>query len=189
MNEENRKQVIGLVALLLVLGGALWFSVFKKDPTDGPAIGASTTASSQQTLAAAQAAGVSSRISSVFQEAPVDLQELIVNIKEVEFNYRDAHDSRNPTAALVGDPMLFRARRVPGGGDELAENLLYEANRKNLSGIIWDDEKPLAVIDDAVVYVGYEFEEPIIVKTIERDFVVLAIAGEDIEVVRQLKEQ
>ena len=188
MNEENRKQVIGLVAVLLVLGGALWFSVFKKD-SSGPSIEASPTGSSQQTLAAAEAAGVSSRISSVFQEAPVDLQELIVNIKEVEFNYKDAHDSRNPTAALVGDPMLFRARRIPRGGDELAENLLYEANRKNLSGIIWDDVTPLAVIDNAVVYVGYEFEEPIIVKTIERDYVVLAITGEDIEVVRQLKEQ
>ena len=85
--------------------------------------------------------------------------------------------------------MLFRARRVPGAEGELAENLLYEANRKNLTGIIWDDVTPLAVIDNAVVYVGYEFEEPIIVKTIERDYVVLAIAGEDIEVVRQLKEQ
>ena len=188
MNEEKRKQVIGLVAILLVLGGALWFTVFKKDSA-GPSIEASPTGSTQQTLAAAGAAGVSSRISSVFQEAPVDLQELIVNIKEVEFNYRDAHDSRNPTAALVGDPMQFRARRIPGSGDELAENLLYEANRKNLSGIIWDDETPLAVIDNAVVYVGYEFEEPIIVKTIERDYVVLAITGEDIEVVRQLKEQ
>lgn len=187
MNEEKKKQVIALVAVLLVLGGALWFS-FKKD-SSASVVEARPTDSSQQTPAATAAAGVSSRISSVFQEAPVDLQELIENIKEVEFNYRDAHDSRNPTAALVGDPMIFRARIVPGAEGELAENLLYEANRKNLTGIIWDDVTPLAVIDNAVVYVGYEFEEPIIVKTIERDYVVLAITGEDLEVVRQLKEQ
>lgn len=188
MNEEKRKQLIALVALLLVLGGAIWFFVFKKDP-EGPAIQARATDTGQETLSGQAATGVSSRIESVFQEAPLDLQELIQNIKEVEFNYRDAHDSRNPTAALVGDPMIFRARRIPGTEDELAENLLYEANRKNLTGIIWDDVTPMAVIDNAVVYVGYEFEEPIIVKTIERDYVVLAITGEDLEVVRQLKEQ
>lgn len=188
MNEENKKQVIALVALLVFLGGAIWFFVFKKDPA-GPAIEASPSETGQQTLSGGAADGVRSRISSVFQEAPLDLQELIQNIKEVEFNYRDAHDSRNPTIALAGDPMLFRARRIPGGEDELAENLLYEANRKSLTGIIWDDLTPMAVIDNAIVYVGYEFEEPIIVKTIERDYVVLAITGEDLEVVRQLKEQ
>lgn len=188
MNEEKKKEVIVLAVLLLVLGGAIWFFVFKKDPA-GPTIQARPTDSAQQTLSGEAASGVSSRISSVFQEAPLDLQELIQNIKEVEFDYRDAHDSRNPTRALVGDPMVFRARRIPGGESELAENLLYEANRKNLTGIIWDDVTPMAVIDNAIVYVGYEFEEPIIVKAIERDYVVLAITGEDLEVVRQLKEQ
>ncbi len=188
MNEENKKQVIVFAVLVVVLGGALYFSVFKGSSAASTAQ-ARATDSTQQTLAGGAAAGKSSRISSVFQEAPLDLQELIQNIKEVEFNYRDAHDSRNPTVALVGDPMLFRARRVPDGTGELAENLLYEANRKALTGILWDDETPLAVIDNKVVSVGYEFEEPIIVKTIERDYVVLAIAGEDLEVVRQLKEQ
>jgi len=188
MNEENKKQFIVLAVLGVILGGVLWFSVFKKGP-EGPTTQAGQNSS--QVAAATTANGqMSSRISSVFQEAPVDLEELIENIKEVEFDYHNQHDSRNPTLALVGDPMLFRTYAAAiGSDDEIAENLLYEANRKNLTGIIWDDRTPLAVIDGDVVKVGYEFHEPIIVKAIERDYVVLAIAGEDLEVVRQLKEQ
>lgn len=190
MNVENKKQFIALGALALVLGGVLWMVVFKKGP-EGPAIQAGQEASTQMAAAttADTKSGMSSRISSVFQEAHVDLHELIQNIKEVEFNYREEHDGRNPTVALVGDPMLFRTYTDWGDGDEIAENLLYEANRKNLTGIIWDDDTPLAVIDGEVVGVGHEFQEPIIVKAIEQNFVVLAIAGEDLEVVRQLKEQ
>lgn len=182
MNEENKKQFIALGGLALVLGGVLWFTVFKKGPET---IQADQGTSGQMASATTV---VNSRISSVFQEAPVDLEELIENIKVVEFDYHNQHDSRNPTSALVGDPMLFRTYVATGDEDDIAENLLYEANRKSLTGIIWDDEKPLAVIDGVVVFVGYKFQEPILVKAIERDYVVLAIAGEDLEVVRQLKE-
>ena len=188
MNEENRKQLIALVALLLVLGGAIWFFVFKKDP-EGPAIQARVTAAGQHTRTGNAEPGGGGRIEAGVQARTLAQQERTQNIKEVELKHRDANESRKPTAALAGEPMIFRARRIPGTEDELAENLLYEANRKNLTGIIWDDVTPMAVIDNAVVYVGYEFEEPIIVKTIERDYVVLAITGEDLEVVRQLKEQ
>lgn len=190
MNDENKKQIIVLAVLLLALGGALWFFIFKGSP-GGPAIQAGQNTANQGALDGLMAAQTvpNSRISSVFQESSVDLQELIQNIMEVEFNYAEEHDARNPTAALVGDAMLFRAMRNKVAEGSQAENLLYEASRKKVTGIIWDETEPLAVIDDQVVSVGFEFDEPIVVKSIQHDHVVLALIGEDLEVVRQLKEQ
>jgi len=45
------------------------------------------------------------------------------------------------------------------------------------------------VIDNEVVSVGFEFEDTIVVKAIERDHVVLGLAGQEQDVVRELKEQ
>lgn len=188
MNEENKKQIYMLGGLAVVLGGVLWFAVFKGGPE-------TAAVSNPQAGAAVGGTVAGATVGSVFQEASVDLDALIENIKEVEFNYARQRDSRNPTLALIGDHMAFRMKGVTLASGEEAQDLLYEASRKKLTGIMWDAVNPLAVIDDQVVTVGddlitegFENESPIYVKAIEPGQVVLAVAGADLEVVRVLHE-
>lgn len=175
MNEENKKQFIILGGLALLLGGVLWQFVLKKDP---------------QTAAMAnpQAAAIGAPVESVFNESSVDLEGLVENIKVVKFDYSRQRDSRNPTLPLVGDHMAFRGQTAGLGSVPGTDDLLYEASRKKVTGIIWDELNPLAVIDDEVVAIGHEFDSPITVKSIERGRVILAIAGLDLDIVRELKE-
>lgn len=190
MNPENKKQIIALIVLGVVLAGVLWFMVFKKNPqTSAIQIDTPQTEQSAAGLQSPNTSTAGARISSVFQEADVDLDKLIQNIKEVEFDYALAHGSRNPTFPLVNDPMIFRARRAPLSDAEVTEDLIYAANRKDLTGILWDKEHPLAVMDDEIISVGHRFAEPIVVKAIEQNRVILALGGEGLEIVRELKEQ
>jgi hypothetical protein len=119
----------------------------------------------------------------------VDLDQLLQEIKVVDFDYAKEHTDRDPTLPLVGDSMLLRARTARLGGEQDADDLLMAAARKTVTGIMWDPEHPLAVIDNEVVSVGFEFMDTIIVKAIERDHVVLGLAGQEQDVVRELKEQ
>ena len=182
MNEENKKQFIALGVLGLLLVGVLGKSLLgSPDTADArPTDGAAGSDAQNITLAGG----------SVFEEIDVDIQELGQNIKEVTFNYEDARAARNPAAPLVGSYAVFnKMYDIEDGEEASTDNLLYEANRKHLTGIIWDETNPVAVIDNEVVSVGYRFEEPISVKSIGQDHVVLTIADEGLDVIRELKEQ
>ena len=145
----------------------------------------------QQVASLQPVSAVPSNVGTVFVEADVDINQLIENIKEIDFVYADQHDTRNPLIPLVGTSALVytsRGQLVRGAVGE--ENLLYEAQRKIVSGIIWDPENPLAVINDEVVGVGNYLGEGIMIKMITQDRVVLSVSteNENIEVIRELKE-
>lgn len=184
--KSNKKQIIILgtlgVVLVAVLGNAVLGG--KKPTAHAKQTGAKTSAKS------ASAAAEGGKVESVFQKVDVDLDLLVQEIKVVEFEYELERADRDPTLPLVGDSMLLRARTAMAGADHDPEDLMFVAKRKKVTGIIWDKANPLAVIDNDVVTVGFTFEEPIFVKSIERDRVILGITGQDAEVVRELiKEQ
>jgi hypothetical protein len=118
----------------------------------------------------------------------VNLDQLVQEVKVVDFDYAKERSDRDPTMPLVGDSMLLRARTARLATTQDAEDLLLAASRKTVTGIMWDPSHPLAVVDNEVVSVGFEFEDTIVVKAIEREHVVLGLAGQDQSVVRELKE-
>lgn len=189
MNEENRKQFLILGALVLVLGFVLWYYVFRGDSSTDAAGLNSSAQSADAARGATRATDAGS--GSVFLEADFNLEELIQSVKEVEFDYSDARQARNPMLPLTGASSLRARRTAAAAADATAENLLYEAYRKQVTGILWGSDKPLAVIDNEVVGVGHLFEGDIVVKEIGPQHVVLALSTEEgeHEVVRELKEQ
>jgi hypothetical protein len=178
MNEENKKQMIMLAVLGVVLTG-VFVKQFAMSPSTNAAV------STGQTSQAAN----DPKTASVFEEIDMDIENLGQKISEVKFNYHDNHEGRDPSMPLVGKHFIKLAKASSDSPEALQENLLYYANQMRVTGIIWDKNKPMAVVDEEVVHVGFRFEEPISVKAITRDHVVLTLVGEEIDIVRELKEQ
>ena len=123
---------------------------------------------------------------SVFQETDVNIDSLIQRVREVEFDYGEDHLARNPTHPILGGSKYLLQLAADRAATATPEDLLYAANRKELTGILWNEKSPLAVIDNEVVYVGFRFLEPIEVKAIEPTRIVLTIDGQDVEIVKEL---
>jgi len=185
--QANKKQFIILGVLGLVLAGALGRAFLGGGSAPIQAVQTNLPASAQ--TAASIAPAENARVGSVFQKVDIDLDQLLQEIKVVDFDYAREHSDRDPTLPLVGDSMMLRARTARLAASQDADDLLMAAGRKMVTGIMWDPKRPLAVVDNEVVTVGFEFEDTIVVKAIERDHVVLGLAGQDQDVVRELKEQ
>lgn len=186
--KKPNKQILILAVLGLVLAVVLGKTLFGGSST-APIQAVQTNLPASVTATADVPAAATARVGSVFQKVDVDLDQLLQEIKVVDFDYAKEHTDRDPTMALVGNSMLLRARTAKLAASQDADDLLMAAARKTVSGIMWDSNRPLAVIDNEVVSVGFEFEDTIVVKSIERDHVVLGLAGQEQDVVRELKEQ
>lgn len=187
--KKSNKQYIVLGALGLVLAVVLYSQVFKGGSPSAPIEAVQRGAETVTNAAATIPPAANARVESVFQKVDVDLDQLLQEVRVVDFDYAKEHTDRDPTLPLVGDSMLLRARTARITGEQDTDDLLMAAARKNVTGIMWDPRHPLAVIDNEVVSVGFEFMDTIIVKAIERDHVVLGLAGQEEDVVRELKEQ
>lgn len=183
VNEENRNQIIVLV-LLVAVAGFFIFRSFSSVSGDGATPTASAGSESTATIVAFQ---------SVFDDVDVDINQLMENIKDVEFQYSEVQIARDPSLPIlkgsVGTPI---DPTFPLDGSSLSpDSLVYLAELKVVTGIIHGDDNPMAVIDGEVVSIGYEFRDspdakPIIVKSIGIDSVVLSIPSEDVEVIKEL---
>ncbi len=187
--KKGNKQIIVLGALGLVLAVVLGRAIFSGGASPAAIQAVQTNLPAAAGAAVNVAPAANARVESVFQKVDVDLDQLLQEIKVVDFDYAKEHTDRDPTLPLVGDTVLLRARTAKLAATQDADDLLMAASRKTVSGIMWDPSRPLAVIDNEVVSVGFEFEDTIVVKAIERDHVVLGLAGQDQDVVRELKEQ
>ena len=188
MTPDQRKRAILLGVLLVVVVAALWFQFFR-------------TPSAPENVASAVATPASApmpQVESVFQESEVNIDDLVQNIREVDFEYGEDVQARDPMAPLVGSSYiaLQRAAGESGMPTRDKQSLVYEANLKHVTGIMWDPQSPMAVIKtpgvgDEVVNRGFEFEEGIHVKDIGPDHVVLSLKleGEEVEIVKELEEQ
>jgi len=140
---------------------------------------ASAPAASAGGGAAAPAAG--GTVQAQFREVDIDVEALVEQAREVEFNYEQSQLPRDPMKPLVG-PDSFQDVAV-GPGDEAPTPRLGEARaaamRKAVTGIVWDETNPIAVIvsgnEQDVVSEGYEFPLGIVVERIEPDRVVLRV--------------
>lgn len=198
--QDQRKQILTLGALGILLVGVLYWFVFRGNPDTAAIVAADEMAGAPgpagaanvQVASAAPVATAAPNVGTVFVEADFEITQLIQDIREVDFIYADVHEARDPMNPLVGSGVVFSKLAIESGERELdIDDVIYLAESKIVDGIIWDVKNPLAVIDDEVVKVGYRLHEMIYVKAIGHDYVVLSVDvdNEQIEIVRELKEQ
>lgn len=182
MNPQTMK-IGGFIVMVLVAGGILSYQI--SGGGGGSGGGDSGT--------------VKERKGITFEKVDFDLAELVKSIQEVEFRYSEVRETRNPMTPLIGTASgtSLEGREGfeegPEGGEGGLANPIYEANRKEVKGILWSPDRPLAVVTDRksidlVVGVGYEFEEGIRVKEITHNSIILAVVleGVELEIVREL---
>ncbi len=187
MNPENRRQIIILAVVIVALGGALWYSMGSM-----PGGGSNPALAKKGKDAAKGESGIAT-FESVFQDVEVDIEELIQNIEPFEFIYDEVRIARNPAAPVLQNDeidVIFPDSNGPAVGDE---SIVFVAEQKEVTGIIWDETAPLAVIDGEVVGEGHEFslldsDKTIVVSKIAEDLVVLSIPSEDMDVTKYLAE-
>jgi hypothetical protein len=182
----NKKKVLILGGLGLVFVFFLVKQLLKEDPVlenwQAP------TAQSEQTEqvdAEANSAGgpapstKSAVAQSQFEEVEIDIDQLLDQMKEVDFDYDEVRDRRDPFRPLVGPTAtrVIQAKQTGAGGTEpaSASAAVREARSMMVSGIIWDKEKPVAVVDGVVVYPGFKFEQGIGVEEIQADRVIVRV--------------
>ncbi|MBN2311970.1 MAG: hypothetical protein JXR94_23535 [Candidatus Hydrogenedentes bacterium] len=185
MNPQVKKIVV-VVVLFVLAGAVLWWrmqpSDFDKQYQANLAKGqaaapAATPAAAPAPGSPAASPGVPAPPQSSFQEADVDIAQLLQDIQEVNFSYDEVRLARDPMTPLVG-PM---APRRLGGGEEGAADSAPSLEAQlavrtmTISGIIWDPENPVAVVDDEVVTIGYAFSSGVIVEKIEPDRVIMRV--------------
>ena len=187
MDSNQRNRVILLGALGVLVLGVIWFQFFR---TPGAAVpGASAVAHTTQEAV--------HQAESVFQEVDFNIQDLVQSIKEVDFDYAQVQQVRDPLAPLVGGSSYLRTAEAENGAPTTPDHdIIFKANRKTVTGIVWDAARPMAVLSemgepDEIVGTGYEFGGGIVVKEIEPNRVVLSLRleNETTELVKELKEQ
>jgi hypothetical protein len=188
--DKNKKQIITMVVLMLVAAGAFAYNM-------GFIGGGAGSSSSKKSKDGGTADGSSiGDFKSVFDDVQIDIQELIQNIQPVEFIYDEVKTARDPSVPITKGTVGTNIEPIfdPDGPAVDPTSLVYLAQLKTVTGIIYDEKDPIAVIDGSVVNVGFEFREtpdaqPIIVKTIGRDSVTLSIPSEDQEITKELSKE
>jgi hypothetical protein len=191
VNPENRNQVIIFVVLIAVLAVVLYMFVLQ--PAGDPAGAATVGVPGAQ----GEAGAAYQNIQTAFIEDAVDVDSLLAKIEDVRFDYSESHENRNPMKPLVGTNPELAADGLAGMGNEEGtfsdDQLLFYANALAFTGVVFDQVVPLAIIDNQLTYIGYQFDDVdglISVKQINQDNVVLEVRLEEgpIEHVQRLKE-
>lgn len=193
MNTQ-KKQLIIVGILGVVLVGVLAYQLTRSAP--GPAdtgkvdvAAAKTSAVGAKKTAKTASAGADKTKK---EEDELNIAELLEDIEAVDFVYEHEKTARNVMAPLLGV--------TPTGGvgpeasiitgKEVDNFTMMDLMQKVVSGIMWDEVRPLAVVDDEVVYPGFEYvygDEVAVVESIEQDHVTFRFQDALIQV--PLKEQ
>jgi len=168
MNPENRKQIIVLGVLvggLVLVGGYQYFLAGGGGdipPTDEDSGDPANTEEN-------------TRISQPKFEG--DLAQLLAGIEQVTFDYRRvAGDRPSPMQPKIADgPIIDNT----DGGQRLRD---YDVQRLRITGIIWDEAAPYAVVEGEVVWNGYDYGNGLKVHAIEKDCVRFELDGLEIPV-------
>lgn len=174
MNPDTRKKII-LAVLMLLAAGVVVYQLTRStaSPAASGKAGAKTAAAkpaggkaAPKPGAAKPAPGANSPES--IQEVDVNIDELLKEVAEVNFDYQSQHIDRDPMTPLVGivRPGLENAKNKPS---------ITSVINKRVTGIIYDPADPVAVVDDEVVHEGYVYPDGTVVNAIDRDKVVFKV--------------
>ena len=176
MHQENKKQVIIAGALGVVLVAVLVYQfLIAGGPAPPPkAAGANATATAKAApegaKGAAPKAGAKADDKMASAEGPtrlkkvdVDLDALLQNINVVTFVYDNEKINRNPMTPLVGRVI------APTTMDEKDSQMVSPGiiRSKSVSGIIYNEFNPVAIVDDEVITEGYQYPDGVVVTQIE----------------------
>ncbi len=194
MNQQ--RQIIIAVILLVVLVAVLiyQFVIAKPKPPTQPTTSQRATTTRTTTQKGTQR--TTSPTPSLTQEITPNIEELEENVDEiierllagiqvVQFNFQEVVPPRNPMTPLVGLlPKTLFELETPVPSTDVAPGQVLN---KKISGIIWDEYQPLAIVDDKLVPEGYTFPDRVQVYKIEPNKVILRL--EDTLFPVKLKEQ
>jgi len=161
MNQENKKQVIiaAILGVVLVLVLIYQFAI-KGGGTPPPA---STAAGTAASAPAPRPSGPPPVVTATrLKKVDVNLEELQEKVQEVTFRYETERISRSPMTPLVG-----RIRTVFDDYTQSGPSNVYDIAQKSVTGIIYNQYKPLAVIDDEVVSEGHQYPDGVVLTKIE----------------------
>jgi len=129
-----------------------------------------------QPAVASQAAA--STVQSQFQRANVEIEDLLAGVRRETFSYDEVRIQRNPMQPLVGSgaPPKFETADDVSSDEILTERITQAMRNMKITGIIWDDVYPVAVVNDEIVHNGYVFTDTgIRVASIESKRIILQI--------------
>jgi hypothetical protein len=194
MNPQRRNQIIlgvlGAVAAVIVVWQVVLPMFSSPTPAATPTQAGAPAKPGQP--AAATAAKAAAKPGSNFDSQPLNVDELLANVQSVDFNYIEESklaNARDPMTPLVYK--TFEGAQVATGLPGTVtvgktENIL-RARQMVLSGIIYNAQSPVAIIENEIVGPGYQFPSGIVVESISEDGVVLRV--EDTPIERKLGEQ
>ena len=180
MNQENKKQVIIAGALGVILVAVLVYQfLIAGGPAPPPkAAGTSTSATAKATPEGAKGAAPKAgakgsakgddKVASAegptrLKKVDVNLDALLQNINVVTFVYDNEKISRNPMTPLVGRVI------APTALDDKDSQMVSPGiiRSKSVSGIIYNEFNPVAIVDDEVITEGYQYPDGVVVTQIE----------------------
>ncbi|HUW60196.1 MAG TPA: hypothetical protein VMZ06_04245 [Candidatus Bathyarchaeia archaeon] len=185
MNSQ-RRQIIIMAVMGVVLVGVLFYQFVIKGVTAPATAGPSATAPASTAGAPAAAPSAAPAAGAAPAEtAEIDIDALLASIQEVDFDYEKDRVARDVMAPLVGKVAVRTDKE--GTGAPVAPATLGKVMSKMVSGIVWDESFPVAVVDNEVVEPGYEYADGTVVVAIEEDHVVFRVGESLIQV--ELKER
>ena len=171
MNPQQRKQVIIMAVLGVVLVGVVVHQLMGKGASKEGSSETKTPAKTPRERATSP--GKPEKVE--IKKADVDLEPLLASVEVLDFSYDDHRIPRDPMKSLVGPAMVMSANWPQRGseGAELIQNEIYinAIREKMVSGIIWDEENPCAVVDNEIAFKGTQFPLGITVVDIGKDYV------------------
>ena len=144
MNNTNPKQLIMLGVLVVAVIGVFIYQF-------GGMGGGTATAPGAKPGTAAKSAASAER----FRDVDVNIDELLEGIRAVNFDYAASRISRDPMTPLVGQ-LSENAANTAEQSMRPGQNRM-EIFLKKITGIVWDQYDPRAVIDNEVVGIGYTY--------------------------------
>lgn len=100
-------------------------------------------------------------LQSQFQMSNVQIGDLLAGVQRENFMYDDVRIQRNPMQPLVGAgaPLQFSSVTTQLSDEMLSERISNAIRNMRITGIIWDEIYPVAVVNDEIVHNGYVFSD------------------------------
>ena len=185
MNSQRRRIIIMAVLGVVLVGVMFYQFVIKGGAAPAPAKPSATVPGNTAGGPAAAPSAAPAAGAAPADSAEIDIDALLASIQEVDFDYEKDRVPRDVMAPLVGKVAVRTDEE--GTGAPVAPATLGKVMSKMVSGIVWDESFPVAVVDNEVVEPGYEYADGTVVESIEEDHVVFRVGESLIEV--ELKER
>ncbi len=217
MNQQNKKQIIVMAVLGVVLVAVLVYQLFiaggpkpsaAPNSAPGSRITAPAGAGAPFPGSAAGAQGAAARGADgqplTLEHTDVDVRVLLASLKQEPINYKEVRIQRDPMQPLVGKvnkqnpngavtdvnappPVPSAAGDLTPPPPDAKQQRIISVQGHRITAIVWDAHAPVAVVDDEVVSVGYTYPDGVQVDAIEPSRVVFRVDDQQIPV--EMKEK